>query len=575
VTGGAFPLGVWGPPQPDDDRKVPAGDALPAIDGATFTATAREIGTLPTPVNYYQVEIGLAPSRKPLPFLPESSQRASFLTDSAPLREFTDVPAADQLDTARSWLARGANSRIAVAALEHDRSAPPLLGSLGEGFVRHTGDIADKHVVTDQPPEPPDTQVYPPRAVALLTTDLAAPPAAAARTTVSSAPDATRVAAPDLATLRARADLAAPLRLSRQPATALSTDTTVIATSLPLTRAARGAVGSPGGRLAPPDAKDRLAALTAALDRSANGGLADAPPSPLRPGEIAVLQLPNAGFDTGSEAGATRPQLLVSGGPARVIALGHGGIVLADGESNGGSIGVVPRTERLVVLAGDPSGGAQGGLTGWHSGQQLPYLGWGTALAAGATIHAEGGSVRRTRDRYRAGWVPGAELVDAAPLVTTRFTDAVTAVAVLLDDPLGTEAARGLGLALNGASRAVDAAGAEIPPVVVALGNRSAVVYAVVPDSVVDRRGGAVAVGVASQAGWHVAGMVGSPGIVGDLVDRLTRTGIDALIRPLVGPTRNLVSVGWQPVAAPPLNAPQPRRSPALVGLTPLEGRMP
>jgi hypothetical protein len=171
--------------------------------------------------------------------------------------------------------------------------------------------------------------------------------------------------------------------------------------------------------------------------------------------------------------------------------------------------------------------------------------------------------------------VPGAELVDAAPLVTTRFTDAVTAVAVLLDDPLGTEAARGLGLALNGASRAVDAAGAEIPPVVVALGNRSAVVYAVVPDSVVDRRGGAVAVGVASQAGWHVAGMVGSPGIVGDLVDRLTRTGIDALIRPLVGPTRNLVSVGWQPVAAPPLNAPQPRRSPALVGLTPLEGRMP
>jgi hypothetical protein len=106
-TQGAFPVGVWGTPQADDDRKVPTGDVIKAIDGAVFTATASITGTLPTPVNYFQVEVG---NRKPLPFVTESAQRTSFLTSTSALTSLvTDVPVADELATARGW-ARGSSS---------------------------------------------------------------------------------------------------------------------------------------------------------------------------------------------------------------------------------------------------------------------------------------------------------------------------------------------------------------------------------------------------------------------------------------------------------------------------------
>jgi large repetitive protein len=574
-TRGAFPVGVWGTPQPDDDRKVPTGDVITAIDGATFTATASITGTLPTPVNYFQVEVG---PRKPLPFVIESAQRTSFLTSASELTSLvTDVPVADQLATARSWLARGGASRISVAAMGSDRAAPPLLGSLGEGFVRHTAGPVEKQVVTT-PIEPTvDLLVHRPRAIGLLTVDIAAPAVASARTTVSQSPDTPRVAPPDFTTLRARTGLAAPARLQRQTPAVLGAETTLVSTAVPLTRAARGAGAAVSGRMGAGDSKARLDALTATLGQSPagpqlaeNAENADSPLQLLRPGEIAVLQMPNAAFD--SDPDQPRPQLLVRGGPARVVSLAHGGAVLADDATSDSATPdnappdnavAVPRgTERLVVLTGNPGGGESGGVAGWHSGQQLAYVGWSTALAPGATVHAEGTSVRRTRDRFRTGWIPGAELIDAATLVTTRFLEPPAAVAVLLDDPLGTEAARGIGLSLTGASRGLDPAGAPVPPTVVTLGNRSALVYAVIADASgrPDGRSDGVSVGVASQSGWHLTGMVGSAAGVGDLVDRLTRHGVDAIVRPLIGPGNDLVALDWAqssavlpvPVPAPP-----------------------
>jgi len=284
------------------------------------------------------------------------------------------------------------------------------------------------------------------------------------------------------------------------------------------------------------DSKARLDSLTTGLGQSPAGPTlatsAVQPQELLRPGEIAVLQLPNAAFD--SDPGQPRPQLVVNGGPARVVSLAHGGAVLADEPSSDSGVTVPRGTERLVVLSGSSGGGDSGGVPGWHSGQQLAYVGWSTALAPGACVHAEGTSVRRVRDRFRTGWVPGAELIDAATLVTTRFVDPLVAVAILIDDPLGTDAARGLGLSLTGASRAVDAAGTPVPPTVVTLGNRSALVYALTAD-VSNRVWDGVSVGVASQSGWHLTGMIGSSVSVGDLVDRLTRHGVDAIIRPIVG----------------------------------------
>jgi hypothetical protein len=75
-TTGSFPIGVWGPPQPDDDRKIPTGDVVNAVDRVRFEAVASLQGTLPTPVKYNQVETG---TRKPLPFVKVESFRPSFV----------------------------------------------------------------------------------------------------------------------------------------------------------------------------------------------------------------------------------------------------------------------------------------------------------------------------------------------------------------------------------------------------------------------------------------------------------------------------------------------------------------
>ena len=61
-------------------------------------------------------------------------------------------------------------------------------------------------------------------------------------------------------------------------------------------------------------------------------------------------------------------------------------------------------------------------LAGWHAGMTLPYIGWGTALGVDATVQVEGSPLARRDDRYRAGWVEAAELVDGTATVTTRFT---------------------------------------------------------------------------------------------------------------------------------------------------------
>ena len=97
----------------------------------------------------------------------------------------------------------------------------------------------------------------------------------------------------------------------------------------------------------------------------------------LRPGDLAVLQLPNAGFDT--DRNAVRPRIAVAGGQGRVLVIGPGGRVLDDrrGVAEGSAVPI--GTERLVVLAGAPGTG----VAGWHSGQDLAYVGWATAVVRG------------------------------------------------------------------------------------------------------------------------------------------------------------------------------------------------
>jgi hypothetical protein len=336
------------------------------------------------------------------------------------------------------------------------------------------------------------------------------------------------------------AGLAIPARLVRLPAAAAAstqTRTVIVTGAPPLTRMARGASAAVAMRGADADGTARLNAMTGALAGAGVNRQPGSAATTLRAGELAVLQLPNAIRDV--DPHARRPRLVTTGA-ARVVALGHGGEVMADLPGTPDGVDVRQGVERLLVLA---TGAASApGLAGWHSGQELAYTGWSSAIAAGCMVKAEGALVRTTRQRFRAGWALGAELVTGTTIVTTRFAQAARTVVIVLDDPTGSEAARGLRMTLDGADRL------PVQPTVVATGNRSVLLYAIAGQ-------GPFSVAVGSQEGWHLAGVMAGNDTPEDLARRFAENGLDQIVQPLVAGRTGTVTIGWADPnpAAPPI----------------------
>jgi hypothetical protein len=264
------------------------------------------------------------------------------------------------------------------------------------------------------------------------------------------------------------------------------------------------------------------------------------PGATLAPGAIAVLKLPNAQADAALDG--ARPRLAAAGLPARVVVLGHGGRVLADrvlgaGQSGRGeedaSVEIVQGAERIVAVGqGDLRGAALGaGLLGWHAGMQLPYVGYSTAIGPGVVVHAVGEALPLHRERVEAGWIGGAELSRGVSTVTTTFAEAPATVVIILDDPaaFGNEVGdRRLLLGLDGADRLRDAAGIELPPRLLAMENRSVVAYDIVPE-----RRRPVVVTIASELGWSLVGVMGSPALdAAGAIALIAARGLDAALRP-------------------------------------------
>ena len=573
---GTFPVGVWGLPQSKDARKVPAGEVIAAAEGLRLDLHAKVQPGLP-PVGYGRVETG---PRRPLPFV-QPPVRADLMAAAAQLSAL--VPADGLvLDHARHVLGKAGNSKTAITALAHDRAAPPRLGSLTEGLADDglpLGPLGPRTIVD---PVSFDHAVHPPRATAVLTTQpvpspgdarLAAAPGARG-TRVSGLPDAPRHEPATLDEAMAAVALPVPAVLHRVAAPATADQSTVLATvAVPLTRIARAPVAAVAVRGAAGDARSRLDAFTTALRTTPAAAADDAgTAATVAAGEIAVLQLPNARRDA---ADGPRPVLRATG-DARVVVLTHGGQVLAD-VARPGELVVQPGGERIVVIAvGDGEGdaaGAAGLLSGWHAGQLLAGVGWGTAVGGRCLLAAEGRTVRQHRQRAEAGWLRGAELVRGTTTVTTRFLDSPRAIAVVLDRPVGSETGSGdtnatdmtggsdtadagtrLAMSLSGATRSTDAAGRPIAPAVVASGSRSAVIYVVDPDPARpdpnDPAGAApppapVTVTVAGEAGWSLVGVLAGPDVA-TVTDTLTQRSVDAAVRPVTTGGGN-VTVAWIP----------------------------
>jgi len=280
-----------------------------------------------------------------------------------------------------------------------------------------------------------------------------------------------------------------------------------------------------------------------------------------------VLALPNADADAG--IGADRPMLAVQAALARVVLLGAGGVLLADRIAGPGAasekVEVMRGTERIVAIgqgaapvprsankalaaratraaaAVRAAADATAALVGWHAGAQMPYAGSGVAVGPGVVVHASGESLALHRERRAAGWVSGAELAQGVSTVATTFTAPVRTVLIALDDPgaTGTPVTdRQLLLGLDGATRALDATGAESAPVLLTEDNRSLLAYDVVPDpSDANRIRKPVVVTVASRRDWSLVGVMGSALLdAAGAIALVAARGLDAVLDPLAPP---------------------------------------
>jgi hypothetical protein len=250
-------------------------------------------------------------------------------------------------------------------------------------------------------------------------------------------------------------------------------------------------------------------------------------------------------------------------------------LVLASPDGGAAATDLPRATERVAVVALGDAAAAGGPAPGWCASQSLPTVGWGAALAAGAVVTAQGTRVGDNRERADGGWVTGQELAKAAQ-VTTVFADPVTAIAVVIDDYLGSDAAGQVSMRLLDALRVGDASGEPQPPKVLVDGVRTILLYAIAPG--IER--GPVRPGVVVEGcgKGHLAGVIGSTTGVDDLAALIATRGVEAAVaQPLVGgPGQRQVSVALGDGPIPdyqPRCVPRKRRRRARRRTTAAKGR--
>ena len=508
---GAFAIGTWGPPQAQDDPKVPSGSVLAGVDRVLLTgvATVADPTTGEAPaIKYRQVEVGA--QRRPLPFVVEyTAQRRDELTEGAGLLAGFIPPVGDAgtLPVAAELLAvRAGRGEGDVAAWTGARSAAPLLGSLAEGLG---GALRNVKVEPTTPPAPPETPASRPPVVAALLSAPAGPAPlvaegtpAPAGTTVSAelrkqlAEQLTVVAAapPVLASVDHGLDPATPARLLRVSGPGADVQRTVIAAGPPpVTRTGRAGVEAVAGRGADGEATTRLQRLAKAL-------LGDG--AELTDGDVALLRLPDHARDVDRER---RPVLTVPEGRVRVVSLRAGSLVVADTVVGPGEMHALPPGIRTLLCLAGPTDDP---VAGWTAHAPVAYAGDEAWAGAGVTVRSAGRVPARGLANAGAGWVAPDALVAGDTAVVTTFAARVSVVAVAVEG--GDTKADDVALGLAGAQRPLGPDGHEAAPIVVADGPRTVSVFAIVPGRDSDRAGEPVAVTVATAAGRRLAGVAGT-----------------------------------------------------------------
>jgi hypothetical protein len=560
---GSFPIGTWGIAPDATNPKVPSGDIISATDRVLLRAEAEipsTAGGVPPPeIPYRQVETS---DRRLLPFVTENDARRNDVIQATNALAFFIPAAADgaaRIAAAATLLTeRGGRSLADVAAWRADRAAAPLLGSLGEGLGRRPREV-EVESATPAPP-PPAAPPRPPRVRALLVPAEAREPFTApafddrepavvpAQTTVSAelleGMTVTVAPAPSLANVDARLLGAVPARLLRTAPAAIGLERTVVAAlAPPLTRTVLPGVEVGAGRANDPITGDRLAKFAESL----TGDWAR-----VATGEIVVLELPDAARDADPER---RPTLAVRSGMARIVVLGPAGGVYQDVVLNANAPGQdqtlsVPQATRSVVAVALEAQSSsrparhvrQPAMAGWTADVPLPSATDGVLIGAGCVIDSVGRSPARGATPLRAGWVAPDELVSGETAVSTTFAEPIAAVAIALEGGAGDD----LVLGIEGAERPVGPDGAPEPPILVAAGARSVLVFRIAKSD----RGAAVT--VTTGAARRLAGVVASAAyesgrqdMASLLAETIGRIGLAELVPPVVRPGPGGVEFRW------------------------------
>ncbi|MBA2952942.1 hypothetical protein GON03_23220 [Nocardioides sp. MAH-18] len=522
VTSGSFPMGVWAAPDRDLNTSpaLPTGDVINAGTQVRLEAQAESLVVGPE-IDYYTVDAG----RRPLPLQQTTGIDRQSMVDLGVDVDLPDVAVPDdalRFAEARLFatpsavavpglLARGTRSNLAHAGYRNDVSAPPLVGRLTDGLAVDNTPDADVMVQDPKAPATPPAQ-RDPRVVGYLTGGSKVA-AREARTTVSGS-TVKRRTAPTTASVGARLGRRFAVNLDVVPPPGAVVGKTFTPSVLPFT-AAVGTPRSYGIGVGP--ASDRVGGLSglsgiapkgARAAAAAGVAKADGDAPTLGSGDIVALQLP----DHGADVSADRPALDL-GGTARLVCLRGDGTVLRDAVVSGTQ--EVPAGSELVVIQADGVVGALDGLAGWHTRSRVAAVGSGTGIAAGCVLDVEQPETQRG-----VTWTTAGELTRGAVSVTTRFSEPVSLVVVVVevDDP---ERVGDLGLELIGATRATSG-GVQVEATLLVNGTQSVAVYPVVAD----QRDAGVTVRVVAGGGWRVTGILGGTAGVTDTVAALRRRGV-------------------------------------------------
>ncbi|WP_299631503.1 DUF6603 domain-containing protein [uncultured Roseobacter sp.] len=526
---GKFPIGVWGPPQDTDAKKLPKGDVISATEGIDISFKSVRSKRIPNDasggVAFEQVEPG---DRKPLPLRAAGSLRAALVREAQEQRALLNAMGDQKMPRIAADWHGAARQPTAKRSWARERAAPMRVGLLSERIVGSAA-AGRKRVV----PKKGLTTRTVSFGKARLRGYMVQPSRAARGTAIDAVTKVTRVTAnsekyqriaPPVVAGTAQASRTAPVLLRAQIGAPKIDKTLVAAATVPetLSPVAAFSAGRTGA-----GAVDRK--TLAAVENMVQAGAARHGDSrALNAGEIAVYDLPGA---NGTVRFPTAGELSIKGA-ARLVVIGAAGQVILN-QLDASRVKLPSESRSFAVLAGEEP--APGDIAGWLETTQVAYLGRGMARCSGGFVRAEGASRARAGKRAGCGWMQARDLTDQTALVETSFDRGAQSLAIMIEGTVDPADLETLAVHFDGIE-ASDAA-----PQLVPFDGKTLIVYSL--NAKADRP---FSVSLGGRTDDRLDGIIAGRITADQLIARLLNNAIRLDLETLSGQSTKTVTAAWK-----------------------------